>query len=645
MEGPWRTRAESTYFGGASSCQEGMCMTPVTTQPSNSLKAALGAVQSLGKSPCPQSPVQQVPFTSQMRDWITGMHRDVVGKIYDLQMAQMEHLELLVGRPVNALRSQQEKFAIELHQQRDMLTQELRQQRDIFVQELRRLSTTDLQKSDHPCEMGNKTIASIDPVKPIGHLQAGPVVLGDSPVTDEEVDAVHREKSLHVQVGEDAEVDMLVMQIQLEEKASFGDVMGRSQKDLSKPSYDVQNFYWETGVFQRLARSSAFEKLSHVMICLNAVYIGIEADHGEVNSIYDADLFYQLCTQVFCFFFTLELFIRFMAFKIKRDCLTDGWIRLDLLLVSTMIVDIWIIHVVIKHSGDGTRLQTQPLRILRLLKLTRMARLMRAFPELVMMIKGLTRSLRAVSSSLLLITLMIYVWGIVMHMLLQNEHEFNDRLWRKYQLGFQSVRLCMWTLFVNGTLMLDNTGPIMTELVWSSEIRFRTAGILFILYGVLTSLLILQSLIGVLCDVVSQVRAEERDAMAIGLVKQELLGDLLKFDGGDGGISQQELYTVMNNPNTKALMKKLHIDPIFLFEIQKTLFTSHTAQIPITECLELMIMCQGTNSTTVEAMGRGLLAVIREITLVKRMLASSYDVRVLHQEGSPQFSPQVSPRG
>ena len=44
----------------------------------------------------------------------------------------------------------------------------------------------------------------------------------------------------------------------------------------------------------------------------------------------------------------------------------------------------------------------------------------------------------------------------------------------------------------------------------------------------------------VLCDVVSQVGSEERDAQAIGLVKQEILADLTQFDGGDGKISQKD---------------------------------------------------------------------------------------------------------
>merc|ERR1712066_780214 len=110
--------------------------------------------------------------------------------------------------------------------------------------------------------------------------------------------------------------------------------------------------------------------------------------------------------------------------------------------------------------GGGVTIPTQPLRMLRLFKLTRMARLMKAFPELVTMIKGLLRSLRAISSSMILIGLMVYVWAIMIHMLMKDEHEFNERLWETQSLGFATMTKCIWTLLMDGTLMLDNAQPL-----------------------------------------------------------------------------------------------------------------------------------------------------------------------------------------
>jgi len=255
-----------------------------------------------------------------------------------------------------------------------------------------------------------------------------------------------------------------------------------------------------------------------------------------------------------------------------------------------------------------------------LFKLTRMARLMQAFPELVTMIKGLVRSLRAISSSMILIGLMVYVWAIMMHMLMKEEYEFNENLWKENMLGFATITQCIWTLLMDGTLMLDNSAPLMTSLIFSTKFNYILAGALFLSYALLSAMLILQMLIGVLCDVVSRVGSEQRDATAIGLVKQELLEDLKEFDGGDGKISQQELLKVMHNPKSKALLKKLNINRLFLLELQKMMFTKPGQQVSIKACLELMVMCRGDNATTVESLAGGLLAVIGEVTTLRQVL-------------------------
>merc|ERR550537_807873 len=101
---------------------------------------------------------------------------------------------------------------------------------------------------------------------------------------------------------------------------------------------------------------------------------------------------------------------------------------------------------------------------------------------------------------------------------------------------------------------------MMTTLLWSGQFNMGLAGLFFVMYALLSAMLILQMLIGVLCDVVSRVGQEQRDATAIGLVKQELLADLVACDDGDGKISQEELLNLMNKSTSKALMKKLNIN-------------------------------------------------------------------------------------
>jgi len=289
-------------------------------------------------------------------------------------------------------------------------------------------------------------------------------------------------------------------------------------------------------------------------------------------------------------------------------------------LVSTMILDMWILMPTLFLIGGSLEVPTQPLRMLRLFKITRMARLMKAFPELVTMIKGLLRALRAISSTMILVGLMVYVWAIMMHMLMKEEDDFNEKWWNESMLGFSTILRCMWTLLMDGTLLLDEAGRLMTELLFSPKTNHFFAGLFFFMYSLLSAMLILQMLIGVLCDVVGQVGQEQRDATAIGLVKQELLGELTKNDDGDNRISQEELFSVMKNPRSKALMRKLNINSVFLFELQKMMFTKPGQLVGIKQILDVMVMCRGDNVATVESMSGGLLSIIGELNDVRQIL-------------------------
>jgi hypothetical protein len=158
------------------------------------------------------------------------------------------------------------------------------------------------------------------------------------------------------------------------------------------------------------------------VICINAIWFGIEADYRQHADLYDAHPVFIASSNFFCAYFTGEWLVRILAFEKKQNAFKDGWLIFDTFLVATMVLDVWGVMVALKlfTNVHGAKLPTQPFRILRLFKLTRMARLMKVFPELVIMIKGLGRAMRAIASSFLLVTVMTYVWGIILHMLLMD---------------------------------------------------------------------------------------------------------------------------------------------------------------------------------------------------------------------------------
>jgi hypothetical protein len=264
----------------------------------------------------------------------------------------------------------------------------------------------------------------------------------------------------------------------------------------------------------------------------------------------------------------------------------------------------------IAGDGGGVPIPTQPLRILRLFKLTRMARLMKAFPELVTMIKGLLRSLRAIASTLVLIGLMVYTWAIILHMLMRDETAYNELLKSKYDYEFTRVLDCMWTLFICGTLMLDNAGLLFTELLigQNPSLSKVLAGLTLLSYALLSSLLVLQMLIGVLCDVVSQVGAERQDSYSIGLIKQELTANLRAYDHGDGKISFIDIKKFFCEDHTRKVFKKLGINSLFCFELIGMIFPTQETEtrIPLASILDFIVMCRGSNPANVQIIAHAL---------------------------------------
>merc|ERR1740117_2609254 len=118
--------------------------------------------------------------------------------------------------------------------------------------------------------------------------------------------------------------------------------------------YDVCNFYHQTGCPQQVARSDKFNNFTLAVISLNAVYIGVDADHNHAEELWKSDLIFIMCENVFCTFFSLELLVRFLAFNGKANALRDNWFKFDSTLVTLMIAETWIVPGVTKLFEGGS---------------------------------------------------------------------------------------------------------------------------------------------------------------------------------------------------------------------------------------------------------------------------------------------------
>merc|ERR1712048_974648 len=213
-----------------------------------------------------------------------------------------------------------------------------------------------------------------------------------------------------------------------------------------------------------------------------------------------------------------------------------------------------------------------------------MGRLFRQLPELLIMVKGMALASRAVGSSLLMITGMIYVFGIVMSMLVRDEVDMKEH--------FSTLFRCCWTLLMDGTIC-DNTGYVLRKLANRGQVNTTLAVIVFIFFILLSALTVMNMLIGIMCEVVSAVSANEKEEAAIKLMKKSILAELKKYDNdGNFFISADELFELMDDECSSAVLTSLGIDVHYLEELQSFAYRDPGTQIHAEKLLQQMLDCR-----------------------------------------------------
>ncbi|CAE7721128.1 Cacna1g [Symbiodinium microadriaticum] len=257
--------------------------------------------------------------------------------------------------------------------------------------------------------------------------------------------------------------------------------------------------------FGKIAKNKYFEGITISVIFLNALAIGVDADFSARNEVpanlYEGDVFFIVLEVFFASYFTFEILIRFLAYRQKCHCLRDGWFVFDLLLVLMMVWETWIMPFVGLDSGLG---QLSILRLLRLLRITRMAKLMRAFPQLMMIIKGISAAARAVGWTAILLVIISFTWSILFTNEYHQGHITDDEMkeWadddpRKIHEYFGGMDKSMLTLLIMGTILDDVTE--CADIIHAQNNIWMLAA--FIFYILLNSFMMLNMLVGILVEV------------------------------------------------------------------------------------------------------------------------------------------------
>lgn len=200
-----------------------------------------------------------------------------------------------------------------------------------------------------------------------------------------------------------------------------------------------------------------------------------------------------------------------------------------------------------------------------------MARLMRAIPEIMIIVKGMVAATRTVVCTGVLLIVILYTFAIFF------TNEFHQGDVPDEEAGeipsmyfFGSMGRSMFTLFIMGTILDDLTQATNAIRTVDEPPYFRLlAFLIFILFA---SMMLLNMLVGVLVEVVSATSEAEREK-AIEMNVREAIADLFQTMDKDENnkISQKEFKTMKNNPGVMKALQELDIHHQH-FEIYSELF-------------------------------------------------------------------------
>lgn len=382
--------------------------------------------------------------------------------------------------------------------------------------------------------------------------------------------------------------------------AQFNADLARSQvRKRAAEEFEIskQNDQIKTeGCLPKIAKSSLLERATMTVIFLNAVWLSIDLEFNqEADIIVEAPPLFFVVENLFCTYFTAELLIRYLVYTRTWYAMKDPWFVFDLLLVSLMIFETWIMALVYVFSGGGGggivggTSVLRVARVLRVLRTARMARLVRFMPELMILIKGMMVACRSVFFTLILLLLITYVFAVAFMQFSRDTPDLRE-------LFFSSMPTTVENLILH--CIFPDQAYFYSEVAADSAIMAFLV-VMFIFLGTLT---VMNMLLGVLVEAIKTVSEIEREQMDVDFAKKalwELISKGAADEDGDNRISEQEFVNVLSKPEAVTALTSLGVDVDAALDYGKLLFEDGE---PLTfpDFMRGILTLRGSNQTTVK---------------------------------------------
>jgi hypothetical protein len=220
-----------------------------------------------------------------------------------------------------------------------------------------------------------------------------------------------------------------------------------------------------------------------------------------------------------------------------------------------------------------------------------MIKLLRAMPELMVLVKGMIGAFRSVLFTLALLFIIIYVFAILFTQAMQGTD-----IGARY---FPSVLTSVDSLLLHG--VLPDQASIISDVGQEHPIlRFC-----ILMYILLASLTVMNMLIGVLCEVVSVVAAVEKEELNVMYVKTQLHSmlekqGLIPDDNQEMKLGMDDFERLLEVPEACRILHEVGVDVFGLHAFSEFLFKDETYSFP--EFMDLVLQLRGSNTSTVKDM-------------------------------------------
>jgi len=316
----------------------------------------------------------------------------------------------------------------------------------------------------------------------------------------------------------------------------------------------------------KLVDRPEFDVAIGVVICLNALVMGIECDlktgpvqHWPIWIILD---------NAFCLVWLGEMVLKLYYLHLKYFHL--AWNCLDFFLVLLSVNDAWIMPAVGLAEDMESLGVIRMVRMLRILRLLRLLRLMKMFKNLWLIVSGFLESLSTLYWVLLLMGLVVYIFAVLLRSTINCDIEYVE--WAECNIMFKSVPWTMYTLFQ--VITLESWSMAIGRPLMAVQPLFFLVILCFLF---LTTFGILNIIVGVIVENTLNAAKQNQELQEKRMQKQmraELETLKVVFEeadvDGSGTVELEEFVDILKVSSVSDTLKRMEIpleEPGVLFEL------------------------------------------------------------------------------